>query len=171
MRFPVLLLASAVVCAAAPAWSQAPADAPVATANGTSSAPSTQQQIDAFLAPPPDRQAADDLDTVLEEGPRRVHGTVELSVGTGGYRSGRVDAVVPIGERSSLALSYGQTRSDGGYVQGYEALERGPLTLGGWPGDEPAMTVDCGAGVRTAAGYRQGSLIDRARGADRCPLR
>lgn len=168
MRFPVVLLASVSFCAAAPAWSQAPADAPVATANGTSSAPSTQQQIDDFLAPP---APAEDLDTALDDGPRRIHGTVELSVGTGGYRSGRVDAVVPIGERSSLALSYGQTRSDSGYVYGYDALERRPLTMGAWPDDAPATTADCGAGFRSGGGYRGGSLIDRARGADHCPVR
>lgn len=176
MRFSVAIIVSTGLVLGAPAWAQAPSDAPVATANGTSSAPTTREQIDAYLAPSADRGESDgDIDTMIEDGPRRIHGVVELSVGTGGYRSGGVAAVVPIGERSSLALSYRQTESDNGYAYGapygYDELDRRPLTMDVWP-DESAMTAGCSTRFRNDAGYREGSLLGRTgRGADRCPLR
>ena len=40
---------------------------------------------------------------------RRVHGSASVSVGTGGYRSASVSAVMPVGDNGWLGLAYSQT--------------------------------------------------------------
>jgi hypothetical protein len=40
---------------------------------------------------------------------RRVHGTATVSLGTGGYRSASVSAIVPVGDNGWLGLAYSQT--------------------------------------------------------------
>jgi hypothetical protein len=40
---------------------------------------------------------------------RRVHGTASVSVGTGGYRSASVSALMPIGDSGTLGIAYSQT--------------------------------------------------------------
>ncbi len=40
---------------------------------------------------------------------RRVHGTASVSVGTGGYRSASVSAIMPVGDNGWLGLAYSQT--------------------------------------------------------------
>lgn len=40
---------------------------------------------------------------------RKVHGEVSASIGTGGYRSGYVSALIPLGENGMLGISIGKT--------------------------------------------------------------
>lgn len=90
----------------------------------------TEDQIAAWLstAPPVGRQGALDyaerprLDVngypLDKDGKRQVHGEVGMSVGTGGYRSGYVSTLIPIGENSTLGVAVGQTdfgKHGGGY--------------------------------------------------------
>ena len=90
------------------------ADEPVATAPATSApAPtSTAEQIDAFIrsAPPVDAKAADDVDGVVAREDRKVHGVVEVGVGTGGYRSVYVQTDMPLGENGRLRLAFEDTK-------------------------------------------------------------
>ncbi|MGA0607904.1 hypothetical protein ACO2Q0_18085 [Phenylobacterium sp. VNQ135] len=119
---------------------------PVATADAArvdASAPqaparplSTAEQIDAFIkgspaaAPSPDEMAA--IDEGLEPD-RQVHGSVEVGVGTHGYRHGRVEAHYPVGKTGQVSIAVGATRGRGLYVGPYGPLG-GPF---GGPWDEP----------------------------------
>lgn len=42
---------------------------------------------------------------------RQIHGEVGVAVGTGGYRSGYINSVMPIGETGTLALTIGQEKN------------------------------------------------------------
>lgn len=129
MRLSAAVITVATLGMAAPAWAQDSADAPVSTASAVSSYPDTEAQIRDYLASSPvirtpaDRFYGDGpLETLDEDGKRKIHGEVSVGVGTGGYRSGAVSAVIPIGEDSTLALSFRKTDfgKGGGYFhEGY----------------------------------------------------
>lgn len=166
MRLPtvaaVLMLASAGMAVA-----QTPsADAPVATAKGTSF-PSTQQQIDAYLASPPPLErparALGDGEAPLFEDDGRIHGEVSLSVGTGGYRSGSVAAVIPLPRDGTLALAYEHTKfGDGQYA--YPAYSGASGTM--------STLEACGPTPWTGAGTAQPQWIGRPRDpSSSCPMR
>jgi len=56
-----------------------------------------------------------------KDGKRQVHGEMGVSVGTGGYRSGYVSSLIPIGERSTLGVAVSKTdfgKHGGGYGYG-----------------------------------------------------
>lgn len=55
-----------------------------------------------------------------KDGKRQVHGEMGVSVGTGGYRSGYVSSLIPIGETGTLGVAVSQTDfgKHGGY--GYD---------------------------------------------------
>ncbi|MFZ0268987.1 hypothetical protein [Caulobacter sp.] len=55
-----------------------------------------------------------------KDGKRQVHGEAGVSVGTGGYRSGYVSSLIPIGETGTLGVTVGQTNygKHGGYGYG-----------------------------------------------------
>lgn len=123
MRFSTAIIAAAALAMAGQAWAQtSPADGPVGTAPSGEDAPlSTPQQIDQYLASSPAVSSAADpyrqgLAATDADGKRRIHGAISLGVGTGGYRSGSVSAVFPVGETGVVALSYGQTKN--GHVYG-----------------------------------------------------
>jgi hypothetical protein len=92
----------------------------------------TQDQIAAWLSHSPPIELINDgpagyatgpkLDVngypLDKDGKRQVHGEVGMSVGTGGYRSGYVSTLIPIGENSTLGVAVGQTdygKHGGGY--------------------------------------------------------
>ncbi|CAN5378521.1 hypothetical protein BH10PSE3_BH10PSE3_07440 [soil metagenome] len=92
----------------------------------------TQDQIAAWLSHSPPIEHIDDGPAGYATGPkldvngyplgpdgkRQVHGEVGMSVGTGGYRSGYVSTLIPIGENSTLGVAVGQTdfgKHGGGY--------------------------------------------------------
>ncbi|MBP2157514.1 MULTISPECIES: hypothetical protein [Asticcacaulis] len=58
---------------------------------------------------------------------RRVHGSASVSVGTGGYRSASVSAVMPVGDNGWLGLAYSQTDfgENGAYPYMYDDLGYG----------------------------------------------
>lgn len=102
---------------------QAP-PAPVATA--TPAPLTTQQQIDNFIyhSPPMDDDHrgilpagfSDDRDA---DGKRRVHGSMGVSVGTGGYRSVYASGLFPVGENTTVGIAVSKT--DFGKRGGYYA--------------------------------------------------
>jgi hypothetical protein len=92
---------------------------------------STQDQISAWVADAPPIEGGPfgyapraDLDVngypLDKDGKRQVHGEVGVSVGTGGYRSGYVSSLIPIGETGTLGIAVGQTDfgKHGGYGYG-----------------------------------------------------
>jgi len=149
----------------------------------------TQDQISAWLsaAPPIDRRGAPldyaarpDVDVngyaLDKDGKRQVHGEVGASVGTGGYRSGYVSTLIPIGESSTLGVAvsqtdygkhgrgYGYGRSGYGYdgiAGGYDGYGWGP---GGGTSQSLALSLDMRGGGRSkgdtpegcAPGFRDG---------------
>jgi hypothetical protein len=128
-----LLLASLT---AASAWAQ---DSPVATAPpaaapnapaSTAAAPmSTADQIEAFIhdAPPVQMTKGEMNDLATSAGqPRRIHGFVDVGMGTGGYRSVLAGADVPLGHTGTVSLAVGDVRFRGlgpyGYGYGYRGF-------------------------------------------------
>lgn len=94
----------------------------------------TQDQISAWVAdaPPVEGSAFGytpraELDVngfpLDKDGKRQVHGEVGVSVGTGGYRSGYVSSLIPIGETGTLGVTVGKTdygkHGGYGYYGGY----------------------------------------------------
>jgi hypothetical protein len=95
----------------------------------------TQDQIAAWLADTPPIQRLDDAPrgyamppkvdvngyALGPDGKRQVHGEAGVSIGTGGYRSGYVSSLFPIGETGTLGVAVSQTdfgKHGGGYGYG-----------------------------------------------------
>ena len=131
-----IALAFAAVLAASPALA---ADEPMATASATPApaAVSTAQQIDDFIrsSPAVDTKAASEVDGVVARDDRKVHGVVEVGVGTGGYRSVYVRTDMPVGENGRVSLAFEDTKygrhAPYRYHDGYGGYGGGPLGLSG----------------------------------------
>lgn len=78
----------------------------------------TAEQIKRWLAESPAATTTPDEaygDGVRLPRERKIHGEVGVAVGTGGYRSGYITSVMPLGENGALALTFGQEKN--GYRQ------------------------------------------------------
>ncbi|RAK58501.1 hypothetical protein DJ021_01145 [Phenylobacterium hankyongense] len=51
--------------------------------------------------------------TTGQDEPRKVHGMVDVSVGSGGYRSAYARSDVPLGKTGTLSIAIGQTQFNG----------------------------------------------------------
>lgn len=180
MRISAAILAVAALAMTGQALAQSePTDGAVSTApaQGGGAPLSTGQQIDQYLATSPAASAARNRDEPEDiavrdgQGERRIRGEVSVGVGTGGYRSGSVSAVIPLGETGTLGLSLSRTENgfgylgDGrpGYGYGYDSLSA-PQT--------PA--ADCGSNGRELGErgwYNQPDLTGRLQaGLEPCPI-
>lgn len=125
MRTPALALAAALL--AGPAFAS---DEPVATASPTPapSAMTTAEQIDAFIrtSPAVTLDAPGDVDGVVGRDDRKVHGVVEVGVGTGGYRSVYVRTDIPVGESGRVSLAFEDSKGRYGLYP-HHAYRGGPL--------------------------------------------
>lgn len=150
MRISAAVLAVAALAMTGQALAQsAPADGAVSTApaQGGGAPLSTGQQIDQYLATSPAVRPAPDDGSALGE--RRIRGEVSVGVGTNGYRSGSVSAVIPLGETGTLALDFSRTENGFGYMgqgqpgygHGYDGLSAPQL-----------LQADCGVN-RRAGGW------------------
>lgn len=163
MRSSTAIFAVAILAVSGPAWAQSPAaDVAVSTApaEGAGAPLSTRQQIDQYLASSP-AAGSDREGGVDAERERRIRGEVSVGVGTGGYRSGSVSAVIPLGETGTLALGY--SRTENGY--GYGDVGHGQPGYGyGYDGLSQPLTLDanCGAGQRARGWYGQPAPVGRA---------
>ena len=135
------------------------AQAPPAPTPTTTAAPlTTQQQIDNFIyhSPPMDDEhrgilpagLSDDRDA---DGKRKVHGSMGVSVGTGGYRSAYASALIPVGETTTVGIAVSKT--DFGKHGGYHA---DPYYGGGYYGG--GYGDGYGPGYGRARGGSQQSL-------------
>lgn len=80
---------------------------------------STQEQIAAFIAATPPSQIEDgprglipaerDSSDLDGDGKRKVHGSMGVSVGTGGYRSAYASALFPVGETTTVGVAVSKT--------------------------------------------------------------
>ncbi|KRA66123.1 hypothetical protein ASD79_02235 [Caulobacter sp. Root655] len=116
---------------------KAQADAKVQAEAARAAKPvSTQDQVAAWLADSPPIERVDNgpngyamrpnVDVngypLGPDGKRQIHGETGVSIGTGGYRSGYVSTLIPIGEASTLGIAVGQTdygKHGRGYGYGY----------------------------------------------------
>lgn len=173
-------LAAALLAGPALSAAPAPADAPVATAD--LAAPSVSEQIDAYIRSSPAATLPADSAPGVTAGAqdRRVHGVVEVGVGTHGYRSVYLQSDMPIGRTGTLSVAASESRGpaawggDDGYG-GFGRSSRQTLGVGldfsnarardgdrceGWDGArrhriDPSVMGGagrgCGPGVRSAA--------------------
>lgn len=116
MRPAALVLLSALLAAgAARAAEPAAADAPVASSPPTSVA----DQIDAFIKASPvpalPQDAAPGATSTADD--RKVHGVVELGIGSNGYRHAYIQSDMPLGEHGSLSIAVDDTRFNGRFGQ------------------------------------------------------
>jgi hypothetical protein len=84
----------------------------------------TQEQVAAFIAANPSPQIEDGPRGLVpadrdEDGKRKVHGSMGVSVGTGGYRSVYATGLFPVGENTTIGLAVSKT--DFGKRGGYYA--------------------------------------------------
>ncbi|USQ96726.1 hypothetical protein [Caulobacter sp. RL271] len=202
MRPHLAIIAFGAALLAGPAFAATPDDEVIATAQAKPSAEAlaaqappapaataatppltTQQQIDSFIysSPPMDQDhrgllPADRLDDRDADGKRKIHGSMGVSVGTGGYRSAYASALIPVGENTTVGVAVSQTDFGkrggyyadpyygGGYYGGY-GYGYGPgygRTRGGSQ-QSVALSVMAGAGGRgdstpegCAPGFRDG---------------
>ncbi len=171
---------------------KAQADAKVQAEAARAAKPvTTQDQVAAWLAdsPPIERVDGGPLDYAARpeldvngyplgpDGKRQMHGEAGVSVGTGGYRSGYVSTLIPIGESSTLGVAVSQTDYGksgrgygygGGYGYGYGGLGGGYDGYGWGPrggrSQSLALSLDMRGGSRSksetpegcAPGFRDG---------------
>lgn len=100
----------------------------VSTAQGAAAPETTSDtaaQIDAWIKTAPRVRLDDGVPDGVTPGaePRKVHGEVGVTVGSGGYRSAYAISVIPVGESGTLSLAV--SKSHGGRLYG------GPYGRGG----------------------------------------
>jgi hypothetical protein len=103
-----VLFAGAPALAAEPeAVATAPPSAPAAAP-----APGDAAQIDDYLKTSPAIALPQEGATGVTPGsePRKVHGVVDVTVGTGGYRSAYIRSDVPIGKTGTASIAVGETQ-------------------------------------------------------------
>jgi hypothetical protein len=149
---PALILAAAVGASGA-SWSAEPevattapptsAAAPASTPPAAAPASSVADQIDTYLKTSPAAVLPKDATNGVTPGdePRKAHGFVDVTVGSGGYRSALVESELPVGKTGTLSIAVGESRFNGrayggyggaygGYGGGYAPGQRQTLGLG-----------------------------------------
>ncbi|WP_184716256.1 hypothetical protein [Caulobacter sp.] len=142
----------------------------------------TQEQIDAFLAPAraadarqrvllkpshdfADYYVEDGLDDRDADGKRKIHGQMSVSVGTGGYRSASASALIPVGETTTVGIAVSKTDfgRNGGWAYGDGFYGNGGYGYGGYPmrmrggqSQSLAVSVMGGSGARRSTAVPEG---------------
>jgi len=101
--------------------------APAAASPTVSRPLTTQEQIAAFIAETPVPHYDDGPRGLIpadrdENGKRKVHGSMGVSVGTGGYRSAYASALFPVGESATVGVAVSKTdfgKNGGFYADPY----------------------------------------------------
>lgn len=103
---------------AAPAIAEEVIKTGAATDAPPAPAPDTAAQIDAWIKTAPPVNLDDDGPAGVTPGkePRKVHGEVGVSVGSGGYRSAYAVSVIPVGDTGTVSLAV--SKSQGGRFYG-----------------------------------------------------
>ena len=107
--FPALALAAAFAVAGS---ARAAEPEVVATGAATGAPPSVADQIDTYLKTSPAAKLPNDGAAGVTPGsePRKIHGVVDVTVGTGGYRSAYVQTEVPVGKNGTASFAFGETQ-------------------------------------------------------------
>ncbi|WP_297512223.1 hypothetical protein [uncultured Caulobacter sp.] len=151
----------------------------------------TQDQIAAFVAANPNPEVEGAARGLLpadrdEDGKRRVHGSMGVSVGTGGYRSGYVSALIPVGESATVGVAVSKTEfgKRGGWIDpAYDGYGHGPgygyrgggarqsiaLSVMSGARDHADVPPGCAPGFRVDGRYVEPAWVDGLRdGAHPC---
>jgi hypothetical protein len=144
---PVLAAVAALGSAAAKAAE--PETLATAPASASGAPPSVAEQIDTYLKTSPalalPRDGADGVTS--GDAPRKIHGTVDVAVGSSGYRSAYVQSDIPVGKTGTVSIAVGESRFKGragvygdgfGYGYGYGgpySADRRSFALGYASGD------------------------------------
>jgi hypothetical protein len=127
---PALILAAAF---AAPGPVLAAEPEAVATAPAAGAPPSVAEQIDNYLKTSPaavlPKDGAGGVTSGAEQ-PRKVHGVVDVAVGTGGYRSAYVRSDIPVGKTGTVSIAVGDTQYGNRRGGRFAQYERQSLGLG-----------------------------------------
>ena len=99
-----LTLALPLAARAEEAVATAGAGAPPAVADDTAA------QIDAFIRSAPPAKLDDGTPDGVVPPERKVHGSVGVAVGSGGYRSAYATSVMPVGQNATLGIAVSETR-------------------------------------------------------------
>jgi hypothetical protein len=128
--FPALVLAAAFA-ASGPVLAADP-DA-VATASAAGAPPSVADQIDNYLKTSPaaalPKDGASGVTSGSEE-PRKVHGVMDVTVGTGGYRSAYVRSDIPVGQNGTVSIAVQDTQYGNRYGGRFAQYGRQSVGLG-----------------------------------------
>lgn len=175
----------------------APATTPPAVTTPAAPAMTTQEQIAAFLAANPAPRYDDGPRGLVpadrdEDGKRKVHGSMGVSVGTGGYRSAYASALFPVGENTTVGVAvsktdfgkhggyyadpyYGGGYGYGGYGYGYGRARGGSQqsvalsVMAGGPGRGDDTPEGCAPGFRDGGRYVEPMWVEGLRdGAHPC---
>lgn len=166
---PALAL-TAALAVAAPAAAGEPE--PVTTSPpAATAAPGVSEQIDNYLKTSPALELPRDGATGVTSGsePRKLHGAVDVTVGTGGYRSAYVRADAPLGERATASIVVGETRFGNNYAERFGGRfapgVRQSLGLGLMFGGAGSGLADCRrvAAGENGAGLRRDPWIEDSR--------
>ncbi|MFT4076426.1 MAG: hypothetical protein QM647_12950 [Asticcacaulis sp.] len=133
---------------------------------------------------------AEDTQTGPSDQRRQIHGSAGVSIGTGGYRSGYVTSIIPLGETGTLGLAYSQTDYgknnryfgygyDGYGYDGYGYGRYGRYGRGGTSqsfgvsldltgNNATDISDDCAPGFRAGAEYIEPLWVTRMRGNRAC---
>jgi hypothetical protein len=118
-RFVPTLLTIAALAAAGVARAAEPDPAPTAIAPAAAApAPLTiGEQIDNYIATSPAAVLPKDnaAGVVTGDEPRQAHGMVDVTVGSGGYRSALVASELPIGKTGTATIAVRETQFKGRY--------------------------------------------------------
>lgn len=115
------LMSALVLAAALAPAAPAIAEDVVATGQGALTAPpqtpDTAAQIDAWIKTAPPVKLEDDAPKGVTPGvePRKVHGEVGVTIGSGGYRSAYAVSVIPVGETGTVSLAVSKSQGGRGY--------------------------------------------------------
>lgn len=161
---PALILAAALCAGASRAAEpEAMATAP-AGGQAPTSVPASDQAAAPAAAPTASVGIADQIDTYLKtspalalprdgaagvtpsDEPRKIHGVVDVAVGTGGYRSAFLESDLPVGKTGTLSIAVGEQRFNGRFASRFGGrnlgVTRQSLGLGLYLGDA-APDVRC----------------------------
>jgi hypothetical protein len=148
---------------AAPAATPSAAVTPAAVTPAAASKPadtSVAAQIDNYLRTSPalslpregasgvtgGGSAANGAEAAPDE-PRKVHGEVDVAVGSGGYRSGYVRSDFPVGKTGTLSIAVGDTRFNGRSGYGGYGGYGGPYaSYGGGPYERQSVALGLALG-------------------------
>jgi len=156
--FAPLALTALSIAAAAHAWAGEPEEVSTAAPSGAGAPPTVAEQIDTYLKTSPlvlPAQGASGVTPGTDQ-PRKIHGIVDVAVGTGGYRSADVRTDLPVGKTGTLSVAVQDTQFGSRFASPYGGR------LGGFGRQSLGLGLSLGDGVQGPGNLR----CRQARGVD-----